>query len=260
MVIGGGPAGMMAAQTLTARGHQATLYEKSDKLGGLLNDACLVPFKGLMREYVDWDIRATYACGARVVLNTEVTEALVEEVDPDAIIVATGSVYGNPPIPGLDSALAVREVDGHQVETGKNVVVCGGGITGLECALALCQEGKQVTVVDQLPTEQFVSEMPIFNKADLLAQLEEGGVILQGSQTITSVDGGVHTVDSQGEEYFFPADSVVNALGVKPEDKLGKALLTKYGSVDVIMVGDCTAIGGNYYRANHEAYDAAMRI
>jgi 2,4-dienoyl-CoA reductase-like NADH-dependent reductase (Old Yellow Enzyme family)/NADPH-dependent 2,4-dienoyl-CoA reductase/sulfur reductase-like enzyme len=260
MVIGGGPAGMMAAQTLTARGHQATLYEKSDKLGGLLNDACLVPFKGLMREYVDWDIRATYACGARVVLNTEVTEALVEEADPDAIIVATGSVYVNPPIPGLDSALAVREVDGHQVETGKNVVVCGGGITGLECALALCQEGKQVTVVDQLPTEQFVSEMPIFNKADLLAQLEEGGVILQGSQTITSVDGGVHTVDSQGEEHFFPADSVVNALGVKPEDKLGKALLTKYGSVDVIMVGDCTATGGNYYRANHEAYDAAMRI
>jgi hypothetical protein len=47
---------------------------------------------------------------------------------------------------------------------------------------------------------------------------------------------------------------------VKPEDKLGKALLTKYGSVDVIMVGDCTATGGNYYRANHEAYDAAMRI
>jgi pyruvate/2-oxoglutarate dehydrogenase complex dihydrolipoamide dehydrogenase (E3) component len=213
-----------------------------------------------MREYVDWDVRATYACGARVVLNTEVTEALVEEVDPDAIIVATGSVYVNPPIPGLDSALAVREVDGHQVETGKNVVVCGGGITGLECALALSQEGKQVTVVDQLPVEQFVSEMPIFNKADLLAQLEEGGVILKGGQTITSVDGGVHTVDSQGEAHFFPADSVVNALGVKPEDKLGKALLTKYGSVDVIMVGDCTAAGGNYYRANHEAYDAAMRI
>jgi hypothetical protein len=70
----------------------------------------------------------------------------------------------------------------------------------------------------------------------------------------------VYTVDSQGEAHFFPADSVVNALGVKPEDKLGKALLTKYGSVDVIMVGDCTATGGNYYRANHEAYDAAMSI
>lgn len=85
---------------------------------------------------------------------------------------ATGSVYVQPPIPGIENALSVRGVDAHEVETGENVVVCGGGITGLECALALA----------------------------------------------------------------------------------------KYGSADVIMVGDCTARGGTYYRANHEAYYAAMRI
>ncbi len=261
MVIGGGPAGMMAAQTLVARGHTATIYEKSDRLGGLLNDACLVPFKGLMREYLAWDIQETYDCGAKVVLNTEVTQELVEQVNPDAIIVATGSVYLNPPIPGMEQALAVRDVDSHAVETGRSVVVCGGGITGLECALALSQEGRQVTVVDMLPREQFVMEMPIFNKGDLMAQLEENGVRLVGGQKIQAIGGGVRTVDAaSGQEKFFPADSVVNALGVKPDDKLGKALLSKYGSVDVIMVGDCTARGGSYYRANHEAYDAAMRI
>jgi NAD(P)H-nitrite reductase large subunit len=104
-------------------------------------------------------------------------------------------------------------------------------------------------------------EMPIFNKADLMAQLEENGVELYGSQKIQSISGGVRTVDADtGEEQFFPADSVVNALGVKPDNALGMELLKTYGSIDVILVGDCTARGGTYYRANHEAYDAAMRI
>ena len=260
MVIGGGPAGMMAAQILQKRGHSASLYEKSGRLGGLLNDACLVPFKQLMREYVEWDVRETMECGAKVYLNTEVTPELIERENPDAIIVATGSVYMTPPIPGIDTALPVREVDAHEVECGESVVVCGGGITGLECALALSQEGKKVTVVDMLPRENFVMEMPIFNKADLLAQLEENGVKLYGSQRIQSIEGGVHTLDADGNEQFFAADSVVNALGVKPDDRLGKELLSKYGSDQVIMVGDCTARGGTYYRANHEAYNAAMRI
>jgi pyruvate/2-oxoglutarate dehydrogenase complex dihydrolipoamide dehydrogenase (E3) component len=200
------------------------------------------------------------ACGAAVHLNTEVTQALIEQENPDAIIVATGSVYLTPPIPGIEHALAVRDVDSHKVECGQNVVVCGGGITGLECALALSNEGKAVTVVDMLPRENFVMEMPIFNRADLLAQLEENGVQLVGSQRIQSIEGGVRTLDGEGNEQFFPADSVVNALGVKPDDGLGKALLQTYGSDQVILVGDCTARGGTYYRANHEAYDAAMRI
>ena len=129
-----------------------------------------------------------------------------------------------------------------------------------ECALALALEGKTVTVVDMLPRDQFVTEMPIFNKADLMAQLEEKGVKLYGSRKIQSIENGVHTLDADGNEQFFPADSVVNALGVKPDDALGKKLLAKYGSGQVILVGDCTAKGGTYYRANHEAYHAAMRI
>ena len=102
MVIGGGPAGMMAAQTLTKRGHKVSLYEKQDHLGGLLVDACLVPFKQLMREYLVWDIKQTYACGADIHLSTPVTPELVEELAPDAVIVATGSRYLRPNIPGID--------------------------------------------------------------------------------------------------------------------------------------------------------------
>lgn len=262
MVIGGGPAGMMAAQTLMKRGHTCTLYEKEGRLGGLLNDATLVPFKNYMRDYLDWDIRQTNKCGAKIVLGTEVTAELVEQENPDAVIVATGSVYLHPPITGIDhkKVLAVRDVDAHLVKTGEKVVVCGGGITGLECALALSMEDKKVTVIDMIPREAFVSEMPVFNKADLIGQLEDAGVELIGERRILEFcDDGVRTADSQGKEYLYAADSYVNALGVVPDNQLGMELLERFGT-DVYLVGDCVAKGRNYYIANHEGYDAAMRI
>ena len=261
MVIGGGPAGMMAAQTLVARGHTVSLYEKADHLGGLLVDASEVPFKQLMRDYLKWDIKTTNKCGARIHLNTEVTPELVKSENPDAVIVATGSVYITPPIKGIENALSVRDVDAKTVRTEETVIVMGGGITGLECALTLAMDRKKVTVIDQLPIDSFVMEMPIFNKADLMDQLREYGVSLVGSMKIDKIEDGVYATDlNTGKEAHFEAKSVVNALGVKPEQALGLELLKTYGSENVIMVGDCTARGGNYFRANHEAYDAAMRI
>ena len=260
MVIGGGPAGMMAAQTAAARGHQVTLYEKSGRLGGLLNDAVLVPFKEYMRLYLAWDIDHTMSCGAQVKLNTEVTMELVERENPDAVIVATGSRYVTPPIPGIERALLVRAVDAHEVETGDTVVVCGGGITGLECALALTMEGRRVTVVDMLPVDRFCAEMPIFNKADLFDQLEKARVELVGGVKICAfTEDGVEVEDKDGARRVYRADSCVNALGVAPDNQLGHALLARYPA-GVYLVGDCVCRGRNYMDANQEAYHAAMSI
>ena len=64
MVIGGGPGGMMAAQTLRKMGHQVDLYEKTGQLGGLMQDATIAPFKEYLRLYKEWDIRETERCGA----------------------------------------------------------------------------------------------------------------------------------------------------------------------------------------------------
>ena len=262
LVIGGGPAGMMAAQTLAARGHEAVLWEKSGRLGGLLNDAVLVPFKEYMRNYLAWDVKTTLACGAKILLNTEATLEAVERENPDAVIVATGSRYLKPPIPGIDhpKVLAVRDVDALAVETGARVVVCGGGLTGLECALALGLEGRHVTVIDAIPVADFCKEMPIFNRADLFHRLEQCGVTLAGGQKIAAfTDAGVETVAADGTARLFPGDSYVNALGVAPVNELGKALLAKYPS-GVYLVGDCVCRGRNYYNANQEAYYAAMSI
>ena len=262
MVIGGGPGGMMAAQTLREMGHRVSLYEKSDRLGGLLNDATVASFKEYMRLYLQWDIRQTVQCGAEIHLNTEVTPELVEQVNPDAVIVASGSTYVHPNIPGitLEKVKTVSDVENHRVPVGEQVVVCGGGIVGLECAVMLGMEGKQVTVVDQIPLEKFADGMPVFNHIELNHQLEKYGVSLVGGQRITAFgENGVETVDASGEKRQFAGDTYVLALGVKPDNRLAQQLLSTYAE-GVYVVGDCVSTGRVLADANQEAFHAAIRI
>ncbi|MDR1765127.1 MAG: FAD-dependent oxidoreductase [Lachnospiraceae bacterium] len=201
MVVGGGPAGMTAAITLADMGHRVTLYEKSMGLGGLLRDAGLAPFKEYLRLYTGWAVRAVGKSGAKVVLGTEVTPQLVERENPDAVIVACGSKYIVPDIPGIDSAKVVMAADaeGHKAEVGSRVVVCGGGVVGLECAVALGMEGKDVTVVDMVPVGDFARELAVFNKIDLMYHLEKYGVKLVGGRRVTAFsDEGVVTEAAPG--------------------------------------------------------------
>ena len=262
MVIGGGPGGMMAAQTLRAMGHRVSLYEKSHRLGGLLNDATVASFKEYMRLYLQWDIRQTMQCGAEIHLDTEVTPELVEQVNPDAVIVASGSTYVYPNIPGIemDKVKTVSDVENHRVPVGENVVVCGGGIVGLECAVMLGMEGKKVTVIDQIPLEKFADGMPVFNHIELNYQMEKYGVTLVGGQKITSFgENGVETVDASGEKQAFAGDTYVLALGVKPDNRLAQQLLSAYAE-GVYVVGDCVSTGRLLADANQEAFHAAIRI
>lgn len=262
MVVGGGPGGMMAAQTLRAMGHRVSLYEKSHQLGGLLNDATVAPFKEYMRLYLQWDIRQTMKCGAEIHLDTEVTPELVEQVNPDAVIVASGSTYVHPNIPGIDlpKVKTVSDVENHRVPVGEQVVVCGGGIVGLECAVMLGMEGKQVTVIDQIPLEKFADGMPVFNHIELNHQLEQYGVNLVGGQKITAFgENGVETVDESGEKQTFAGDTYVLALGVKPDNRLAQQLLSAYAE-GVYVVGDCVSTGRLLADANQEAFHAAIRI
>lgn len=262
MVIGGGPGGMMAAQTLRAMGHRVSLYEKSHRLGGLLNDATVASFKEYMRLYLQWDIRQTMQCGAEIHLDTEVTPELVEQVNPDAVIVASGSTYVYPNIPGIemDKVKTVSDVENHRVPVGENVVVCGGGIVGLECAVMLGMEGKKVTVIDQIPLEKFADGMPVFNHIELNYQLEKYGVTLVGGQKITSFgENGVETVDASGKKQAFAGDTYVLALGVKPDNRLAQQLLSAYAE-GVYVVGDCVSTGRLLADANQEAFHAAIRI
>jgi 2,4-dienoyl-CoA reductase-like NADH-dependent reductase (Old Yellow Enzyme family)/thioredoxin reductase len=260
VVIGGGPAGMMAAQTLIERGHEVVLFEKSDKLGGMLKEISSLPFKGDLRSYLDWDVRMTMDSGAKVILNTEATPELVEKEKPDAVFIAIGSRPLTLKIPGIDGGNVkhVLDVDNGRAEVGKKVVVCGGGLSGLECALALAMEGKEVTVLDMIPAECFAESMSFIARNMLMHLLKENNIRLVGSSVVERfTDKGVEIIDSKFRRSAFDADTIVTAFGMKANDEM----IGKFSEIvpETYVVGDCGGVS-NIYTANHSAFNYAVEV
>ena len=119
---------MEAAITLAERGHEVTLVEKSDRLGGNLHPAGAAYFKEDIRKLIKVLERRTEKAGVHVVLNQEVTPEYVKTFHPDTLFVAIGSKELCPPIKGIDSENVVMAIDAelHPEKLGKRVVLMGG--------------------------------------------------------------------------------------------------------------------------------------
>ncbi len=260
LVVGGGPAGITAAVTLTQRGHQVILCERSDRLGGLLIDAAAPSCKGYMKKYLEWLVHSAETCGAEIRLNTEVNADMVEAFGPDAVIVATGSEYLRPGIPGIDggNVVMLHDAEADHSLLGKDILVCGGGSAGLECALSLRREGHNVTVCDLLPEERFADGMPYFPRLDLMQCLKNEGVTLLPEHRILEFTGTGAVLETRDGQAAVSADTCIVALGVKPRRILLESLQEKYAR-GVIPVGDCEG-GNNIYDATHTAYFGALRV
>jgi 2,4-dienoyl-CoA reductase-like NADH-dependent reductase (Old Yellow Enzyme family)/thioredoxin reductase len=262
IVVGGGVAGTEAARTLSLRGHETILFEKTDKLGGILKDVCSLPFKDDMKFYTDWIRRDTAACSIDIRLCTEATPELVMAEKPDAIIVAVGSVPLRPNVPGLNEPYVhnVLDVDSGRVVFPKSskIVVLGGGLSGCESALALAMDGHAVTVLDRLSVEAFAQGTHYLTRNFLMYLLSENGVMLVGDCLVKSVKD--HNVEVEGRDWnthVYEADAVVEAFGMKPNSTVADRF--KELIPDVYFIGDCVNVG-NITNANFTAYDRACNI
>ena len=267
-VIGGGPAGMQAAQSLVLRGFDVTLFEKSDKLGGLLNIAGADPGKPEIAAYARW--LANYTLGnphVDVHLACEATPEIVAATNPWAVFLATGS---NPIVPAFaaDSPLPcqwVGAVDLGEDVPGEHVLIAGAGMTGLECALSLVRKGKRVTLADPQPFEQLGAGASLINVRCLKELLLKAGVQFACEAFVEAVtsDGVLarpaHPADGESDSLqLLPCDSVVYSLGFRAPE----ATLQEFEAAfeRCYRIGDCAGVPANIFHATQTAFDAAWRL
>jgi 2,4-dienoyl-CoA reductase-like NADH-dependent reductase (Old Yellow Enzyme family)/thioredoxin reductase len=259
LVIGGGPAGMTAARIACERGHNVTLWEKSDRLGGRLYEATALPQKDTARAYLDWAIRSTTKCGAKVVLGQKATPVAVGAEAPDVVIVAVGAEFVRPPIEGLGlpHVMTASEADLGSRPVGEHVVVCGAGLSGTECAVGLAMSGRQVTLVDVLPEESLCLDAVDLVRVALFALVKHHDITrIQGSvKSVTP--GAVMLALPDGNGKQVPADTVVIAFGLQPDASVIQPLLEVIP--ESYLVGDCREVG-KIYTANHDAFNVAVEV
>ncbi len=265
-VIGGGPAGMQAARTAVERGHDVTLFEKSDHLGGNMVPAGWLDIKEDLHAYLTYAVHATTNCGCKIRLNTEATPELIEHEGFDAIVVAVGADPWAPPVPGMDrpnvfwSALS----DMGQVEVGQNVVIVGGGMVGYESAIHLGREGKNVTIIDMLPVAKLptgAGARTMSGTAITLVELaQQAGVKEMGEVKVLEVnDEGVVVEHADGTKETLKADTVLTASGMRARKDLAESFRHVVAECDVQFAGDCIQPRNIGFAVN-EGFNAALAL
>ena len=257
VVVGGGPAGMQAALTASARGHDVTLYEKSSSLGGNLILASGPSFKADMKLYLDWLIRQVQKDpNITIMLQTEATPDLIKAEKPDAAVIAVGAdpLLPDALVKGRDNVVWAGDVHMDRVSTGETVVVAGGGLTGCEAALHLAQNGKKVTIVDMLDLRALTADIPRL----LITLLNENGVaFMTGVKLDEITDAGVTVIDKAWKRVDIPADTVVLSFGFVPRAEVTESFRDIIP--DVHFIGDCRK-PNDLLQAVRDAFNVAVEI
>jgi 2,4-dienoyl-CoA reductase-like NADH-dependent reductase (Old Yellow Enzyme family)/thioredoxin reductase len=239
MVAGGGLGGMQVALFLAQRGHRVSLYEKSPDLGGQWNVACATPGKESYATFTDYLKRFLERYSVNVTLGAEITRDKVMEVRPDAVVVATGAVPVWLSVPGGEGSNVVQ---GHDVIEGKvdpvgKVVVVGGRFIGMEVAIWLAEQGREVSLVTRAGLGENGIRLEKLSFKTLARRLLDLQVPLYLNSTVMEITEKAVILSMKGEIYSLTADTVILSVGMQPENKLAKEL--EGIGPEVYAIGDC---------------------
>ena len=249
-VIGGGIGGMEAAIVLAKRGHMVTLYEKTDKLGGVFIAAAAPSFKEKDRALIAWYNREIRSYpNIEIKLNTEVTD--LKSLKADKIIVATGAKARKLNLNGAHTAIEAIDYLLGNKQVGEKVVVIGGGLTGCEIAYDLYLKGKQPIIVEMMDDLIVTKGVCLANTSYLRDFFKTNQVPVHLETSVMQiVPRGVMVKHKDGTYETIPCDSVILSVGYNPAPVATKK---------VHVIGDAKSVG-NLRTVIWGAWDVAMKI
>lgn len=257
MVIGAGPAGIQASLAARGRGHDVSLVESRDFTGGQLNLAFLPPYKDDIAKLVKFYEHQLEKSDIKVSLNTEATPDMIAKAKVDSVIVATGSSPLIPDLPGVrdEGVMSALDIISGKKETGDRVVIVGGGMIGCETAEMLAGKGKKVIVLEML--DRIANDVGPSNRWVLLMRLKKAGIRLESKARVVEIREGEVVVQRDGRAEAFEGDTIVIAVGMKPDNNLARELR---GLVpDVNIIGDASS-PRRIKEAVEEGYLAGIRL
>ena len=259
-VVGGGPGGLYAAWVCAVRGHQVTLVEKANELGGNFRIAAYPTGKGQLTEAIRSMIVKCQQAGVDLRCGVEADEMLLRSLAPDAIILATGSTPLILPIPGLSDCgyVTAQDMLDGKAQMGKNVLVVGGGMVGCEAAEYLAERGHQVAVIEM--KDVIAADVTPENRRYMFENFEENHVLLRPGAKVTQfyADGVDYALVDGSTGSLRGYDNIVLAMGSRSNTALKETAEKVAGQV--LVIGEAAKAPGNAVLATGDALEAALKI
>lgn len=243
VIIGGGPAGMKAAITAKARGHNVIVLEKTSRLGGKINCSDFDSRKIDLRRYRDYLLGQVAKSEVETRLGTTATPQLVKGLKPDVIVIAVGAEPIVPVIRGIDSHNVVNVMDIYKdrIKVEGKAVIIGGGSVGCELAMELVNNAEKVTLIEAGPELASNGNLSYKLALDYYMRQYQNIDVRKDSRCEEISDGQILVCTKSGEQMRMEADIVITAVGFRPNRNVIESF---YGiTPETYIVGDCERVG-----------------
>lgn len=260
-IVGSGPAGLTASAYLKIKGANVTLYEKYDKLGGILTHG--IPEFRLEKEILNKNIKSILDLGIKVKLKKELGKNLtIEELEKNynAIFLAFGAnipckmnIEGEN-LQGVYGGNSLLENGEHPNYEGKSVAIIGGGNVAMDCARTINKMGaKKVYVIYRRAEAQMPAERKEIQeaKSEGIEFLFQNNIVkILGNDNVEKIECiKTELVKKEGEDrevpieiensnYLMDVDYVVMAIGAKPDGTIVNKLGVKLNEKGYIKINE----------------------
>ncbi|WP_186431558.1 NAD(P)/FAD-dependent oxidoreductase [Clostridium sp. BSD9I1] len=232
IIIGAGPAGLEAARVSRLRGHNVTIVDKVNKVGGKMEILSTPPEKDTFLFFRDYLYNQYVRLGIKFVQQDVKSHEDIKDLNPDAVIIATGASQTVPPIKGIESKNVVlaEDVLNGDAKVGSTVAIIGGGLVGTETAKYLATQGIKVHIIEMM--DAIAKDIGATFVGHLFEVLNKNGVEQHVNAKVKEItESGVILEDGE-----IKADNVIIAAGYKPNDEIAEDIKNNFK--EVYTIGD----------------------